>query len=316
MTIKELYDNYVNRFNRADCLEFVKTLPDNCLDAVVTSPPYNMLNHKKYESTFNINKHDKDYHEKKRWEDGRLPFRIDEHNTYDSFCDGLPYSVYCNNQYTLLKECIRALKPDGAIFYNIKLRMYDGVLDRLPTIFREDIPIRQIIRWVKPITISFHLTHWLRASENIYLILKPESTFILKDKETALMMDTWCFLVQQENVTQHPAIFPRKLVSNCLQAFDPVSETSPTGKRLVFDPYMGSGTTAIVAYNKGFDFIGTEISQEYIRKSQIRFENNAKISEDILDSENSQIDQSNYKLLVESKIKDKSLIPEFKKIKL
>jgi methylase of polypeptide subunit release factors len=38
----------------------------------------------------------------------------------------------------------------------------------------------------------------------------------------------------------------------------------------VFDPFTGSGTTAIVAMNHGRNFIGTELNPEYIKIAEAR----------------------------------------------
>lgn len=55
----------------------------------------------------------------------------------------------------------------------------------------------------------------------------------------------------------HFATFPTKLIEPCILAGCPVGGT-------VLDPFMGSGTTAIVAYKHGRKFVGTELSQKYL----------------------------------------------------
>lgn len=55
----------------------------------------------------------------------------------------------------------------------------------------------------------------------------------------------------------HPAIFPEQL------AVDQIRTWSNEGE-LVYDPFMGSGTTAKIALLLRRDFIGSEISKEYI----------------------------------------------------
>ena len=55
---------------------------------------------------------------------------------------------------------------------------------------------------------------------------------------------------------EHPAIFPERL------AADHISSWSDPGQ-LVYDPFMGSGTTALMARNLGRNYIGSEISTKY-----------------------------------------------------
>jgi DNA modification methylase len=59
-----------------------------------------------------------------------------------------------------------------------------------------------------------------------------------------------------QNKTEHPAVFPEKLVS------DHILSWSNEGD-IVYDPFMGSGTTAISAKKLNRNYIGSEISSEY-----------------------------------------------------
>ena len=57
--------------------------------------------------------------------------------------------------------------------------------------------------------------------------------------------------------SNHPAIFPKKLVEKCIKV---------TGikKGLILDPFVGTGTTCIVADQMGFESIGIDINSDYI----------------------------------------------------
>jgi site-specific DNA-methyltransferase (adenine-specific) len=59
------------------------------------------------------------------------------------------------------------------------------------------------------------------------------------------------------NGVKHPAPFPELLAKDHI-----VSWSAPG--QLVYDPFMGSGTTAKMAQSEGRNFIGSEISQEYV----------------------------------------------------
>jgi site-specific DNA-methyltransferase (adenine-specific) len=66
--------------------------------------------------------------------------------------------------------------------------------------------------------------------------------------------------------TGHPAPFPEQLAQDQIQMWS-------NEKDLVYDPFMGSGTTALVANRLGRNFIGSEISEEYCGIANSRLNN-------------------------------------------
>ena len=156
---------------------------------------------------------------------------------------------------------LRLIKPDGAIFYNHKWRVQDGLLQD-----RQDIvsgfPIRQIIIWRRKGGINFNPGYFLPTYEVIYLIAK--SKFKLTPKSNA-HGDVWEFTQEMNN--PHPAPFPVKLI-------DRIIRSTYTG--IVLDPFMGSGTTAIAAIMNDITYIGIEISQEYVNMANERIKDYKK----------------------------------------
>jgi DNA modification methylase len=63
----------------------------------------------------------------------------------------------------------------------------------------------------------------------------------------------------------HFATFPPKLIEPCILAGCPVGG-------VVLDPFMGAGTTALVARKCGRDYIGVELNPEYVTLSERRLE--------------------------------------------
>lgn len=61
----------------------------------------------------------------------------------------------------------------------------------------------------------------------------------------------------------HFAVFPEKLVEPCILAGCPAGG-------MVLDPFMGSGTTGVVAKRLGRDFVGIEINHEYVKMAAAR----------------------------------------------
>ena len=70
--------------------------------------------------------------------------------------------------------------------------------------------------------------------------------------------------------TGHPAVFPEKLVEDHIMSWSNEND-------LIFDPFMGSGTTAKMAKLNNRNFIGFEISQEYCDIANKRIDNIGKI---------------------------------------
>lgn len=67
----------------------------------------------------------------------------------------------------------------------------------------------------------------------------------------------------------HFAVFPTELITPCVLA------GAPKGG-LVYDPFMGAGTTALTAKIHGRDYIGSELNQEYIDLANARLDGSIK----------------------------------------
>ena len=217
-----------------DSLEMMSRLPSGSIKAVVTSPPYNLRN-----SSGN------------GMRDGRGGkwHRAELLKGYTTHADSMPHAAYVGWQRRCLAEMMRLLRPDGAIFYNHKWRVQKGLLQD-----RSDIvagfPVRQIIIWHRSGGINFNPGYSLPNYEVIYLIAKKE--FTLAPKANALGC-VW--RIAQQTGTPHPAPFPPELARNCLAAID---------EGPVLDPFIGSGTTGLVAAERGLDWIGIDISADYL----------------------------------------------------
>jgi len=241
--------DFTNKFITGDCVDVMKRIPNNSVDLVVTSPPYNLKN-----STGNGMKDGRGG----KWSGAALV------NGYDNYDDNMPHDEYAKWQRDCLKEMMRVVNDDGAIFYNHKWRVQDGLLQD-----RQDIvsgfPVRQIIIWRRKGGINFNAGYFLPTYEVIYLIAKKN--FKLVSKANAYG-DVWEFTQDMNN--PHPAPFPVALIERIV---------SSTNAQTILDPFMGSGTTAVVAKALGRKFIGIDISPEYCRMSEERLGRNAKRNE-------------------------------------
>ncbi|WP_086141428.1 DNA-methyltransferase [Limosilactobacillus reuteri] len=235
-------DQFYNKITHGDSLEVMKTMPDESVDVVLTSPPYNLKN-----STGNGMKDGRGG----KWSNAALM------NGYDEYNDNLPNDVYAEWQYRNLREMYRILKPDGAIFYNHKWRVQGGLIQDRSDIIR-DMPVRQIIIWQRNGGINFNKGYFLPTYEVIYLI--PKSKFKLAPKANRYG-DVW--KINQDFKNPHPAPFPFELADRVVK--------STTGG-VILDPFMGSGTTAVAAIAHGRKYIGIEKSEKYIKMANERID--------------------------------------------
>jgi modification methylase len=242
-------EEYLNKIICGDSLSVMRQMPDKCVDLVVTSPPYNLKN-----SSGNGMKDGRGG----KWSGAALV------NGYSHYDDNMPHEEYAQWQYDCLKEMYRLLKDDGAIFYNHKWRVQNGLIQDRQDIIR-DMSVRQIIIWKRKGGINFNAGYFLPTYEVIYLIPKPD--FKLVPKANAYG-DVWEFTQEMKN--EHPAPFPVALIDRIV---------SSTNAQIILDPFMGSGTTAIVAMGLKRSYIGIELSPDYCKMAEKRIEKNKIQSE-------------------------------------
>ena len=232
---------YYNKIICGDSLRVMKQLPDNSVDLVITSPPYNLKNSTGNGMSVNT--------KSGKWAGAALQ------NGYSHYDDCMPHDEYAKWQNECLKEMFRLIKDDGAIFYNHKRRVQNGLLQDRDDILK-DLPVRQIIIWKRSGGINFNPGYFLPTHEVIYLIPKPK--FKLVPKANAYG-DVWEFTQEMKN--GHPAPFPIALIDRII---------STTNSQIILDPFMGSGTTAISALKNKRKFIGIELSPEYCQMAEKR----------------------------------------------
>ncbi len=240
--VKQKIEDFINKIICGDAVETMKQIPDGSVDLVITSPPYNLKN-----STGNGMKDGRGG----KWANAALQ------NGYSHHDDCMPHDKYVKWQKECLAQMMRLIPDSGAIFYNHKRRVQNGLLQDRQDIVG-DFPVRQIIIWKRKGGLNFNAGYFLPTYEVIYLIAKPK--FKLAPKANSLG-DVWEFTQEMNN--EHPAAFPVKLIDRIV---------SSTNAKIIMDPFMGSGTTAISAINFDRNYIGIEISPEYCKMAKTRIE--------------------------------------------
>lgn len=237
---------------QGDTLTELKKIEDNYVDMGVTSPPYN--------------KGEKD----KGW--------LVDKVKYDVANDKKNEADYQKEQIDILNELYRITKNGGSFFYNHKLRWTKGkMIHPMEWLLRTDWCIRQEIIWDRTIAANIRGWRFWQVEERIYWLYKPLNGKMigneLKSKHS-LLTSIWRFKPEQKNI--HPAPFPLQLPLRCI--FSILDETKD---KLIIDPYLGSGTTAVASKLLGHNYIGIDISGKYVDLAKERIKN-YKNEEDIL----------------------------------
>ncbi|MCD8206746.1 MAG: site-specific DNA-methyltransferase [Bacteroidales bacterium] len=242
-------EDFTDKILCGRCENLMKEIPSESIDLVVTSPPYNLKN-----STGNGMKCGKGG----KWSNAALI------NGYEDHDDCMPHGEYVKWQRECLMEMFRVIKNTGAIFYNHKWRVQNGLLQDRADIL-EGFPVRQIIIWKRKGGINFNAGYFLPTYEVIYLIAKPDFRLLPHANKCG---DVWEFTQELNN--SHPAPFPVALIDRII---------SSTDAEIILDPFMGSGTTAVVAEGLGRHYIGMEISESYCKLAEERLARNKVDSE-------------------------------------
>ncbi len=232
--------DYLNKIMEGDCLEIMRQLPSRCVDIVVTSPPYNLKN-----SSGNGMKDGRGG----KWKNAGLIAGYENHG------DAMPHKDYVKWQRACIKEMLRLVPEKGAVFYNHKWRVQNGLLQDRADIMR-GFPVRQIIIWKRKGGFNFNRGYFLPTYEVIYMLAKKD--FCLARGGNSIG-DVW--EIQQERNNAHPAPFPVELARRIVEA---------THAETILDPFMGSGSTAIAAKLEKRNYVGIEKSRKYCQQAESR----------------------------------------------
>jgi site-specific DNA-methyltransferase (adenine-specific) len=226
-----------------DCIEGMKELSSNSIDCIITSPPYN-----KKGLLGSVNPGNQIW----------AKFNID-YNEYD---DNMPENEYQQWMVEFLDECYRVIKDDGSIFFNHKPRRYKNRC-YLPTDFirNSKVQLYQLIIWDRRNSPNIRNDLLVPCTEHIYWFCKKKPKVFRNAIDSQYRSEVW--VIPPERQTQHPAPFPSQLVKNCIQL-------TTSENDLILDPFMGSGTTAIVANQCNRKWIGFEIDEKYVKITEDR----------------------------------------------
>lgn len=143
-----------------DCLEVMKTIPDNTIDLIITSPPYNI---------------------------GKMHSNKTQYGTYDN--NDMKEIDYQKWQITVLNECFRVLKNNGSMFYNHKVRIKNGLaIHPIQWITKSQLILKQEIVWDMGKSANCDKIRFFPFSERIYWLVKNKDT---KLNNELCLSDVW-----------------------------------------------------------------------------------------------------------------------------
>ena len=169
--------------------------------------------------------------------------------------------------------CIRVLKDNGTIWISGTLHSHPTVGVMLKKL---EMWIVNDIVWFKPnATPLLQTTRLAPSIELIWLAAKSKKYYFDYDLAKKInggkqMRNMWQINAQRHK-TKHPTEKPEILLERI------ISIGSKKGDRIL-DPYMGSGTTGVVAKALGRKFLGIENDKEYFVNAQERIKNTKKIT--------------------------------------
>ena len=226
----------INKVINADCLELMKEIPDNSIDLIVTSPPYNM---------------------RTRIRNGKYTERErGEHfsKKYTFFSDDMTIEGYYDFHSKAIKEMLRV---SFIVFWNIQI--VTGSKEAIFNIIGNCAKnIKDIIVWDKGFGQPAMNPKVLNRATEYIIIFERDGqgrTFKKSYFDRGTMQDIWR-IKRAKSLPEHGACFPLELVAKIINNWTVCSD-------LIFDPFMGSGTTARACIDLNRRFYGAEISKEY-----------------------------------------------------
>ena len=250
----------VNKIYNENCLDTMARMPDGFVDLTVTSPPYDNLRTYTGEMVWNEDVWKATIKELYRvtkqggvvvWIVGDATIKGSETGT--SFRQALFFKECGFNLHDTMIYAKNSYMPHGGNRYEQQFE-YMFVFSKSSPNTCNKIRIPCVTAGTKK----------YRGNEKKEACMRARD-IITTANETKPLPNIWWFAVGKNDKTDHPAPFPEQLAN------DHIISWSNEGD-LVYDPFMGSGTTAKMAIINKRNWIGSEISKEYCEIAEKRIE--------------------------------------------
>ena len=245
----ELPEQFKNQIICDDSQNVLQKLPNNCVDLVFTSPPYN----------FGLD-----------YEDSN-----DDHN----------WDAYFKKLFRILDECIRVLKYGGRLIINVQPLFSDYIPSHhliSNYCIKKKLIWKGEVLWEKN-NYNCKYTAWgsWKSPSNPYLKYtwefieifckgemkktgEKENIDISADEFKEWVVAKWSVAPERKmKKYDHPAMFPEKLVERVLKLFSYKND-------IIIDPFNGAGTTTAIAKKLSRNYIGIDTSKQYCETARSR----------------------------------------------
>jgi modification methylase len=258
---------FLNKIVNGSSLEILKTIPSKTFDLVFADPPYNMQ-----------------IGETLRRPDASKVKGVDD--KWDQFESFKHYDNFCN---AWLIECKRILKDNGSIW----------VIGSYHNIFRLGYHLQNLNYWLLNDVIwrknnpmpNFRGTRFTNAHETLIWASKNKKskyTFNYQSlkclNDDLQMRSDWILPIcngkerlKKDGKKVHSTQKPESLLHRIILASTNQGDS-------VFDPFLGTGTTAVVAKKLGRKYFGIEKDKTYFKAARDRINKTKVIEENYLDT--------------------------------
>lgn len=212
----------INKVHCGDCLDFMREMPDKCVDLLYTDPPYEQEISGKGSIAEKFN------------------YRRDALLAISKF-----------NPDKFLEIVKPKLKTFHAYIWTSK-----NILDKYIKFAKHNNYNWDLLVWAKPNPVPAYNNSYLSDQEYCIFIREKGKCYFKNGLGYKQYLKTMIEGVAGNLNIGHPTVKPLWMVERAIQI-------SSDDGHLIFDPFLGSGTTAVACQNLKRNFIGVEISEKY-----------------------------------------------------
>ena len=233
----------LNYIDNCDCLEGLKEIPDNSVDAIITDPPYFLsMGHAGCSQTAKTKK--------------KNGTQLLSNRAFNDLAICAPFYE------KLFSEYRRVLKDDGHFYFFTDWRGYAFYFP----LINAALPVRNLIVWSKGSAPGSYYTF-----SHEFVIFGTAAPKLRHAGGTNVWrINGFNAGAQKTNGEKvHPTQKPIELITKMIE-----DSTDPGA--VVLDTFMGSGTTAVACIKTGRNYIGFEIDKQYHNIAQQRIDEATK----------------------------------------